>query len=308
VYGAVNQQNYLSRSYRQEAREADRLAHKVADDIVEAVTGRKGIASTRIVMVGNRSKAKELYLCDADGGRLTQLTRDRSVSVGPHWGPEGDKIVYTSYLKRFPDVFVIDLPTGKRERIAGYGGLNTGGAVSPDGRDVALVLSKDGNPELYIKNLRGNRLTRITRTPNAAEASPSWSPDGRSIAYVSDQSGRPQVYIVDRSGGSPRRLTSRGTENVAPDWGPGGLIAYSSRTGGRYHVKVIDPNTREEKQVTTDWADYEDPSWAPNGRHIVCGRAENYRSQVYILDTLGDPPIRLLDQTGDWYAPAWAPK
>lgn len=52
VVGVANRQSYLSKSYRHDAADARRLAHRVADDIVEAVTGRKGIASTRIVKVG----------------------------------------------------------------------------------------------------------------------------------------------------------------------------------------------------------------------------------------------------------------
>jgi TolB protein len=298
----------FSKSYRGKQDEVRALAHRAADEIVEALTGRPGIASSRIVMVGTQSGSKELYYCDADGHNLVQWTRDKSVSVAPKWGPEGRKVVYTSYLRRFPDVFSIDLSSGKREQIAGYGGLNTGADISPDGRDVVLILSKDGNPELYVKNLKSGRLTRLTKTPHAVEASPSWSPDGEQIVYVSDQSGRPQLYMLSRKGGRPVRLTTRGLENVSPDWGSSGLIVFSSRVGGRYQVCTVDPRTREVTQITEGRADFEDPSWAPDGRHIAATRTENYRSEVYILDTMGDPPIALTRYKGDWYSPAWSPR
>lgn len=308
VYGAADQKRYLSRAYRQASREAPRVAHRVADDIVEAITGRKGIASTRLAMVGTRSGKKELYLCDADGKNVVQLTRDGTVSVAPKWGPQGRQLLYTSYLKRFPDVYLVDVGNGARRALAKYPGLNTGGALSPNGRDVTLILSKDGNPELYVKNINGGALTRLTQTGRAAEASPSWSPDGQRIVYVSDRSGRPQLYTISRTGGEPVRLTSRGFENVAPDWGPNGLIAFASSIGGTYQVHVIDPESKQVKQLSLDGADYEDPSWAPDGRHIACTRTERYRSKVYILDTMGDPPVALTDYQGDWYSPAWAPQ
>jgi TolB protein len=309
VTGVGNRQQYLSKSYRHPANDARRLAHTIADEIVEAVTGRKGIASTRIVLVGVQGNAKELFICDADGGNLTQLTHDRNVSVRPRWGPTSKQLTYTAYLQRFPDVFLVDLDSGQRTAVANYSGLNSGGVLSPDGQDMAVVLSKDGNPELYIKNLRSGRLTRLTNTPRANEASPSWSPDGRQIVYVSDQAGRPQLYIISRDGGAPRRVTSRGSENVAPDWGPNGLIAFASRVGGRYQIAIMDPQTEQVRYLDTpDYADYEDPSWAPNGRHIVCARRENYRSSIYVLDTMGDAPLRLTHQSGDWYSPAWSPE
>lgn len=307
VTGRANQQQYLAKSYGADAGAVRRLAHQVADEIVEAVTGRKGMASARLALVGNRTGRKELYLSDADGQGLVQLTRDGNISVAPAWSPGGRMLAYTSYLKGFPDIYTIELASGRRQRVASYPGLNTGAAFSPDGREMALILSKDGNPELYVKNLQSGALTRLTETRRAAEASPCWSPDGRQIAYVSDQSGTPQLYVMARSGGAPRRLTSRGSQNVAPDWAPQKLIAYASLLGGRWNVAVLDPVTLDTKQITPGDADYEDPSWAPDGRHIASGRAVRYQSEVYLLDTMGDAPVALTDSAGDWYSPAWAP-
>ena len=308
VFETETRQSYLNKRYRVGGPEARRLAHKVADEIIEAVTGKKGFCSGRLAVIGNRTKNKELYLCDPDGQGLVQLTKDGKISLAPKWGPDGNTIVYTSYLKGYPDVYSIDLSTGSRSRLAGYPGLNTGADISPNGREVALILSKDGNPELYVKKLRDGQLTRLTNTPRAAEASPSWSPDGNRIVFVSDQSGTPQLYVISRDGGRPVRMTSRGSENVAPDWGANGWIAYTTRVGGRYQVCVMDPNTGAAKQVTADNADYEDPCWAPDGRHLACGRSRQYRSAIYLLDTLGDPPIALLETQGDWYSPAWSAK
>lgn len=307
VYNRAAQRQVYGKRYPLNPEQARRVAHVVADEIIEAVTGKKGMASGRIALVGNRTGKKEIYLMDADGQGLQQLTRDNSVSLAPNWGPGGRQLVYTSYLKGFPDIFLIELATGARRRIAYYSGLNTGAAISPDGREMAMILSKDGNPELYIRDLQGGALTRLTQTPRAAEASPSWSPDGRQIVYVSDQAGSPQLYVISRTGGSPRRLTSRGAQNVAPDWGPNNVIAFASLFGGRWNISLTDPSGTETRQVTPGDADYEDPSWAPDGRHLAAGRSIRYASRIVLLDTLGDPPIVLTDYPGDWTSPSWAP-
>jgi TolB protein len=309
VTGVLNRQSYLSQSYRHAAADPARLAYRVADDIVEAVTGRKGMASSRILLIGTTGRAKEMFIMNADGSGLRQLTSDGSISLRPRWGPDADQFTYVSYMRRFPDVYRVTLSTGAREAVAAYPGLNAGGVIAPNGRQMALILSKDGNPELYVKDLPSGRLTRLTRTLQANEASPTWSPDGQRICYVSDQAGRPQLYVIDRSGGRPRRLTSRGSENVAPDWGANNWIAYTSRFGGRYQIALIDPDRGEQRYLAhEDQADYEDPAWAPNGRHLVVTRKQNYRSALYLLDTLGDRPIRLTDQAGDWNMPDWSPK
>lgn len=299
----------LSKRYSLPANRARTLAHKVADEIIESITGRKGIASTKIAFVGKRtgSNRKELYLCDADGSNVKQLTKDNSIIVGPNWYPNGSGLLYTSFKRGFPDVYTHSLQSGRRNIVSRYGGLNTGASLSPDGKTMALILSKDGNPELYVQKL-GGRPVRLTATGRATEASPSWSPDGQYIVYVSDQSGTPQLYKIARSGGRAQRLTRRGTENVAPDWGPNGLIACSSRSGGRYHIAIINPSTGETRYLPNDGADYEDPSWAPNGRHLVATRTVRYQSDLYLLDTVSDAPVALLKGGGNWVSPAWSPR
>ena len=255
------------------------------------------------------SGSKELYICDADGGNLHQLTHDKSISLSPHWSSDGSKIVYTSFLKGFADIYMIDTKSGNRSVVSRNPGLNMAGGISPNGGEMLMILSRDGNPEVYSKSFASGQLTRLTRTPRAGEASPTWSPDGAQIAYVSDLAGAgsPQIYIMDR-GGTSRRLTSRGKENIDPDWGPNNLIAFSSRRGGLYGIYIINPATMSETQVSPSDANYEDPAWASDGRHLVCVKREGRASRVYLLDTLGDPPVSLTPYGGNWYAPAWCSK
>lgn len=303
VYKVATRQRIMGKAYADKTVLVRNMAHKAADDILFAATGKKGMASGRIALVSRRTGYKELYTCDMDGKNLRQVTKDRSIVVGPRWAPDGKNIVYTSYKRGYPNVFL----TGRAKPLASYGGLNASGALSPDGKSMAVILSRDGNPELYIKSLRTGRLKRMTRTRLGNEASPCWSPDGNHIAFVSDTSGSPQIYIIPRDGSRARRLTSTGSENVAPDWGKNGYIVYSSRVGGRYRIAMAHPVKKTLRVLETDWADYEDPSWAPDGRHIVCSRTSNYRSAIYLLDTLKDSPVALLTGSVNWYSPACSP-
>ena len=303
VYRASNRQRLMSKTYKAAAADVRGLAHKAADEIVFAVTGKKGMASGKIALVGAGKGRKELYVCDMDGKNLRPVTRDGSIVVGPRWAPDGRNITYTSYKRGYPNVYM----TGRGKPLSSHGGLNASGAISPDGKSLAVILSRDGNPELYIKSLRTGALTRMTNTRRGNEASPCWSPDGNHIAYVSDTSGSPQIYIIPKAGGRSQRLTGTGSENVAPDWGKNGYIAFCSRIGGRYRIAVANPNAKSLKVLDTDWADYEDPSWAPDGRHIVCSRTLKYRSSIYLLDTLKDSPVVLVSGSSDWISPACSP-
>jgi len=311
VTNKATAREYFSKSFSADGGESRRLAHVVADEIVWAVKQKHGIASSRIVMIRSHSGQKDIYMCDSDGWNFKRITRKGVVCISPSWGPDGRTLVYTSFHRGFPDIYSIDIDTCARRRIAGYPGLNAGAEISSDAASMALILSKDGNPDLYVMTLKTRRLARLTRTNRAAEASPSWSPDGRRIVFVSDSTGSPQLYVINRGGDRLQRITFRGSENVAPDWGPDGRIAYSSRRGGCYHVCVMDWNNGKRgdgKQITSEHVDHEDPSWGPDGRHIVYTRTEKYHSDVYILDTMGDSPVRLTTVKGDWYSADWSPR
>ncbi|MBI3986917.1 MAG: PD40 domain-containing protein [Lentisphaerae bacterium] len=307
VYNVASKERLLGKRYSLGADDAARLAHRVADDIVLALTGHPGMASSQLVLVGNRTGAKELYLCDADGGNLRQLTSDNCISLGPKWAQDGRRIVYNSDRSGFPDALTIDMASGKRTCIANYPGLNGSPALSPNGRRVALVLSKDGQPDLYVKDLSGGNLTRLTND-RYAEASPTWAPDGAQLAFVSDRSGHPQLFIMSQGGGEPRRVTSAGSENVDPDWGQNGFIAYASLSGRAFKICVLNPETGDTKTVSRDDASYEDPSWAPDGRHLACTRTSNYKSAVFVIDTMSAAAIGLTPDKGNWSAADWSPK
>ncbi|MDD5704835.1 MAG: DPP IV N-terminal domain-containing protein [Kiritimatiellae bacterium] len=284
--------------------EVRRQAHRLSDEIVKRVLGKQGMASARIVMVGKHD-GSDLYLCDSDGYGMQRLTQDRVPCVAPNWDPSCKLIYYTTFLRGFPCIYRVPAAGGTRQPLAQFTGLNTGGAISPDRTLMAVILSVSGNPELYVLNLNTRNVTRLTHTPRAAEASPCWSPDGQSIAYVSDVTGRPHIYVMQSATKQSRRLTFRGSENVAPNWGPDGRIAYCTRQSG-YQIALLDPASGQT-EVLTSGPDHEDPSWAPDARHIVCSRKEGRaRSTLYVLDTLGDSPIRLLSHEGNWGSPDWS--
>ena len=296
----ADKKRVLSRAFSGASGATRALAHRVSDALVLAVTGKPGMASARLAIVGNQSGHKEVYVCDADGANLRQVTQDRSIVVAPAWMPDGKNILYTSYKQGYPNIY----RTGQRQAVSKFGGLNASAVVSPDGRKMAVILSKDGNPELYIQDVRSGTLQRISSTRRANEASPCWSPDGSQLAYVSDSAGRPHIYVLALKGGSPKRLSRTGSENVAPDWGVNGQLTYCSRQAGRYRIMVADPRTGVSRVLPLDGADYEDPSWMPDGRHVVVSRSVNYRSSIYLLDTQEERSIALKEGAGDWFSPA----
>jgi TolB protein len=220
-------------------------------------------------------------------------------------------VYFTSYRLGYATVFRADTRTGAVDRLANFSGLSTGAVPSPTNPNkLAIILSHQGNPELYVMDAVTKKLTRLTRTPLAAEASPCWSPDGKRICYVSDVSKTPQLYIVDVATAQSRRLTLKGGENVQPDWSKNGIV-FATRRGAPYRIAVINPDVGERslRYLTPVNEQYESPSWAPDGRHVVTARKQGREYSVWVLDAAekGAAPYKPFSSgKGQWLSPAWS--
>lgn len=278
-------------------------AHALADDVIFALTGVKGIAQTKIAFKVDYGSTSEIFISDYDGYNAVQVTRDNSIVAAPCWVPGKMVLVYNSYKSGFPDIYSHELDTGIRKVIARYSGSNISPAVSPDGKRVAMILSKGGSPNLYVANIDGSGLQRLTNT-REGESSPCWSPDGKTICFVSRVGGSAALYTIPSTGGQMKRLQTIGAVNATePDWSPDGtMIAFTAQMGG-FQICVV-PSSGGEAKILTAGAD---PSWAPNSRTIVFTRNTSRGSRgLSLLDVYTKRVKDCYRITGSCSQPSWA--
>jgi TolB protein len=285
----------LERSYSGNARAQ---AHAFANDIVEALTGSKGIAGSRIAFVATRSGHKEVYTVDADGSNVVQQTNDGRLSVSPRLSADGRRLAYTGYQSGYADVYEIELGAGSRRRIMKYPGTNSGAAYSPDGGRFAVTLSKDGNPELYVTDSSGGSARRLTMT-SGVESSPTWSPDGREIIYSSDSGGSPMLYRISSSGGSPAQIRTGHSYNTEPNWSPDGRrVAFNVRSGGSFTVAVIEFPSGQVRLL----GEGQSPAWGPDSRHLVFGQG----GSLVVMDIVSLQRQTIASNLGRVSEPNWS--
>jgi TolB protein len=304
----------LSRQAKGDERSARRLVHHLSDAIVKALIGVEGIATTQIAFIKDNAEGggKDLYLVDYDGFNLRRVTRDRTVAVSPDWSPDGTQLYYTSSYKGEPYLYRIDLRRQQRVPVATFPGLNYAVAVSPNGKTLALVLSKSGTPDIYTMDTDGANLVRLTRTVGNLSTCPVWSPDGRRIGYVSSAAGGPQLYVMQADGSGQKRLLRGYRETSSLDWSPAArtadLIVFSANEAGRYQLFAADLGRNDVWQLTFDAANHQDPNFAPDGRHIVYVSAARYgAADLYILDVFDPTPVRITSFEGNEFYPVWSP-
>jgi TolB protein len=279
-----------------------RQVHAFSDDIVQAVTGKKGIAQTKIAFKVDTGANSEIYIADFDGFNAQGITKDNTIVAAPCWVPGRMALYYTSYKLGNPDIFQHDLTTGQRKAVANYSGLNTSAAVSPDGRRVAMILSKSGSPDVYVCDADGGSLKRLTST-REDESSPCWSPDGQWICFATKLKERRSLCKVSASGGEIQRINTVGVLNpTEPEWSPDGKwIVFTAMMGG-FEVCVVPSQGGDVIQLVPG----EDPSWAPNSRTVVYARRQGGSRVLAVVDVMTKQTKDSSRTSGSNSQPSWA--
>jgi tRNA A-37 threonylcarbamoyl transferase component Bud32/outer membrane protein assembly factor BamD (BamD/ComL family) len=136
---------------------------------------------------------------------IQPVKREASIVMGqsPCWLPDG-RMLYAGCLEDECGIIVMQAD-GSNPRQVAAGGAETNPEAAPDGRRVVFMSQRDGNWEIYVVNIDGSGLKRLTRDP-ANDGLPTWSPDGRHIAFVSDRDGAWAVWIMRPDGSDQHRL------------------------------------------------------------------------------------------------------
>lgn len=186
----------------------------------------------------------DLFVADAGGRSVRQVTRERGDDRWPSWTRDG-RLVFSRRAGPFDpwQLHVVSARGGEAAALFtdSAGDSDREPRVSPDGRRIAYVSdreSDDGDVDLWIAEMPGEERTRRTRLTSVRgrEAFPAWAPDGERLAFFAQRDGTGSVWVTG--------VGPMGSSEATPRPRPAQPPALVSRRGGA-------------------------PAWSPDGRRLA---------------------------------------
>ena len=272
----------------------------------------------RLALLARPSGADDIYVVDADGERLRQLTENDGDHYSVSWSPDGRRLLYETGS----GVYVMNADGSEPQRLA----ENAGQPVwSPDGARIAYISLAGPSPDIYTMKADGTDPRRLT-SDAAEDVDPAWSPDGRQIAFTSERTGNAQIWVMDADGANQRRLVSNRWSDQQPSWSPGGAkILFTSfrnrdpllRGIGNADIVVAAATGAWARNLTRSPAWEGDPAWSPDGTEIAFSIREDFGEtgtfRLGVMSAFGSNrrlfrPVRdLADLPANACCPSWQP-
>jgi len=185
---------------------------------------------------------------------------------------------------------------------------------SPDGTRMAVQgYSPDS---IYVVNIDGTQLTRLTTAEGVTDTEPSWSPDGQRIAFtrfhdtVNNRMESAELWIMNADGGNQQNINING---AFADWSPDNtrLVYISGRSGNQeIYTCLADGSNEQRLSETVTNATF--PNWSHDGRKIAFSAStgnvnDGSAYEIFVMNADGTDLIRLTNNNCSDFFPCWSP-
>ena len=194
----------------------------------------------------------DLFIADASAEQERALNTGPGPNYNASFSSDGHWIVFTSERFGSADVFRVHPDGSGLERLTDNAADDDQGALSPDGKTLAFVSTRDaGIANIWVLDLTTRESVNVTRS-QSGNFRPSWSPDGQWLAFSSDREAHTArrtepnesvtwelmqstaVYVMRADGSALRRISPQNRFAGSPKWAPAGrTLVYYRTTGDR---------------------------------------------------------------------------
>ena len=202
----------------------------------------------RITFTSTRTGAPEIWVCDADGTNVIQLTSFGSNSGTPRWSPDGKQILFDSRFGGEANLYLVDA-NGRAPRKVETGTHSKSlGAWSNNGRSIYFVRdSSTSTPSVWKIEADGGTAWQIAKGPSTY---PIASPDGNYVYFIRNVGNQTRVWQVRPDGSDEALVVDMPALRFADEWWPvAGGIYFIGDVGAKQAIEFFDVHTKQIRQI-----------------------------------------------------------
>jgi Tol biopolymer transport system component len=264
-----------------------------------------------VAFISNRTGTYNVYVVNADGGGLRQLTRFRSGELArPALSPDGNSVVFnrSKTARGDSDIWIVRSDgRGLRDLTPGPSD-DTSPSWSPDGTKIIFASDRGGAYDIFVMKANGKSILQLSDR-GRGDVEPAFSRDGKRVAFVEcDQSfAHCQLWAMNASGKDARRLTRTLVVDERPSWSPDGTkLAVTIKQAGNVDVAVVVVRSGAVQRLTHGEADDYEPSYSPDGTRIAFGSNRAGPPSLYMMQADGTQVSSLTSPSkGQDEGPSW---
>jgi Tol biopolymer transport system component len=248
----------------------------------------------KLAFVTYRDGDAEIYVTNADGSGVVNLTDNPAYDWEPSWSPDGTMLVFNSDRSGDAELWLMEADGSNPTRLTTNNSNGVYFVWSPDGTKIAWQNwdSTNYNYDICVINADGTGFSNLN-SDSAYQDKPQWSPDGTKILYQGDvtdsltQETFSDVFVMNSNGSGKTNLTNTSSASeFAPVWSPDGTQIAFARSDDDQGIYVMDSDGTDAVNLTeTDQDGY--PSWSPDGTQIAFSRFTNNTNMIFVMDSDG---------------------
>lgn len=255
---------------------------------------------------------ESMWLLPLAGGEPVRLAPNAGRIRNPSWAPDGSWLAFEADALSFRDLYRVPREGSRdptRLTDADHGSFEP--AISPDGTQIALGTSRDGNAEIYVMKSDGTEPRRLTNHI-ADDVKPRWSPDGKWLTWVSFRDDEPRVWRSAGGVGHPHALRPPASPATDMDyaWAPDGTkLAIAVQSGPKeVDVHVVQASDGALLATLGGAGVDEHPTWSPDSAWIAWSATRDGETDVVLARADGKHERKVTTAEGPDWLPRWVAK
>lgn len=238
----------------------------------------------------SQNDKQQIFVMDADGGNVRQLTYMEMNCFTPRFSPDGGKIVFVASTPGSDYIYLIDLRDSASYGFPKFIDGGTDPVFSPDGLYLLYRSEKNLNNAIYLTELSTDSSEMVSDGSLSTHA--KFSPDGKKIIYTSSISGNMDLVVVDIEDTTEENQKTIAESDDAELYGTfspdGNLAAYASfdiNYKGTVHVCNADGSSN--KIISRGMGSSYNPKFSPDGKYLAFISASGDKFQIHICNPDG---------------------